>query len=118
MKIMTIYIENDRAEIVQTSGECVHECIYIPDSCKADLMINRYDDWSVELDEDEVEFLIRAIGEFKAYTITWKSDISLYRYIFDLSDKLDFIIDNDNGSVKNGKEITAMNLNEFSNWIS
>ena len=112
-----MYIKNENAEIIHASGEYVHECIYIPNSYKANLMINAYDDWNIELDEDEVEFIIDKIGDFQAYSITWKLDIKLYEYFLYLNNKLDFVVDNDKGGIKSSKEITTMNLNEFSNWI-
>ncbi|MEC5211367.1 hypothetical protein RCH20_002451 [Psychrobacter sp. PL15] len=118
MKIITMYIENDKAEMIYKSGEHVHECIYIPSSHIANLIINTYDDWNVELDEEEIKFIANKIGKFKAYSITWKSDISLYEYVISLSDKLNFILDNDKGNVNSNKEIAAMSFNEFLNWIS
>lgn len=101
MKIITMYIknENDKAEIIYKSGEHIHECIYVPSYHIANLMINTYDDWDVELDEEEVEYIFDKIGEFEAYSIIWKSDIFLYEYIGNLNNKLDFIIDNDRGDI-------------------
>jgi len=120
MKIITVYIKNENfnAEIIQASGEYVHECIYIPSSYKANLMINAYDDWNIELDEDEIEFIINKIGDFQAYSITWKLDINLYEYVIDLSEKLDFVIDNDKGWKSSNTDIAEMDFNKFSNWIS
>ena len=120
MKIVTMYIknENDKAEMIHKSGEYAHEYIYFPNSYEADLVINTYDDWEVELDEEEVEFLIEEVGEFRAYSITWKLDISLYEYVIGLSNKLDFILDNDKGNVISNKEIAVISFNEFLNWVS
>ena len=103
--------------IIYKSGEHIHECIYVPSYHIANLMINTYDDWDVELDEEEVEYIFDKIGEFEAYSIIWKSDIFLYEYIGNLNNKLDFIIDNDRGDISSNEEVSLMSISEFSKWL-